>query len=116
MKMLIMALLTIFLVSCKGVNTRIVCKQIESAKIDALIVSQVSFKFNRCYKRCFSISDYQTVPDSQCGENFKSGNYPLETCDEVMGFHTNAWATELRPKLKKLNNLKSNLCDVSKSE
>ena len=55
--------------------------------------SLIAVKFN-----VFDLNNWKTVSDNYCGENFESGNYPLEECDEVMGFYVNDMATEIRPK------------------
>ena len=70
----------------------------------------ISFKFNRCRCRCFNVNNFSTVNDQYCGEAFKSGNYNLEYCDGLSGFHINDWLEEVKPKIKLLDRIKRDNC------
>jgi hypothetical protein len=98
----------IFLISsCK---TRIVCSQIEAAKIAPLPLCDISFQFKRCACRCFDLNEFKTVDDMQCGGGFSSGNFSLETCEGLSGFFIEDMALEIKPKIKQLNMIKSDYC------
>lgn len=111
MKAIIMMLLMTFLVGCK---TKIICRQIKSAIIRPLPLCDISFQFNRCRCSCFDINKFQSVNDNACtwpdGNEFKSGDYPIKTCEGVSGFFNEDWAIEVRPKIKKLARLKEDYC------
>ena len=40
--------------------------------------------------------------DSECGDDFKSGNYPPELCDKLSGFHIDLIAKKIKPKINEL--------------
>jgi hypothetical protein len=107
MKLITIALLTIFLTSCK---TKIVCKQIKKNQIDYVVIHTVKMKYNSCKVQCFDLNNWKTVSDNYCGDNFESGNYPLEECDQVQGFFVNDMATEIRPKIKDLARVRRDYC------
>lgn len=111
LKNIILLLIPLLISSkCARVDVALTCKQIRSAKINSLPTCDTSFKFNRCRVRCFNLTDYRTVPDWECGQDFKSGDYPLEYCEGCAGFYVDDWPIEVRPKIKKLKNLYRNLC------
>lgn len=70
----------------------------------------ISIKHNRCRVRCLDIDSFKVQPDGECGEEFRSGNFPLEKCEGVAGFIQKNWAIEAKPKIKKRKNLYGNLC------
>lgn len=113
-KRLTIILLILFsITSCK---TKIVCSQIESAKIAPLILYDISFQFNRCRARCFDLNKWVTLPLNQCagmeGYNLsESANLPLESCEGVAGFSIDDMAKEIRPKIKKLDSIKIDYCN-----
>lgn len=78
---------TILLVSCNTIEPR--------------ALADISFKFNRCRLRCYDFNKLETIADDNCGENFESGDYPLEACEGVIGAYVDDFATELRPKILK---------------
>tara|TARA_R110002020_G_scaffold50233_5_gene142143 strand:- start:766 stop:1071 length:306 start_codon:yes stop_codon:yes gene_type:complete len=98
------------IVSCTSVNTNLVCSQLRKSDIKAMPWYDVSFKKNRCRVRCFDIDSYKRVSDGMCGDDFRSGNYPLEKCEGVGGYKDKSWAREAKPKIKKRRNLFGNLC------
>ena len=108
--MLITTLLILLATSCRGVRKRIACGQIRSAQTDSKVKCDISFRFNRCKCSCFNLTEYATVDDKECGDDFESGRFPLEACEGMMGFHINDWADEFRPKIKKLNSSFKNYC------
>jgi hypothetical protein len=106
MKKSIMLLLMIFLSSCR---TAIICQQVESSKIPFVKLYDVSFKYDRCGVRCFDLNTWATVPLEKCGENL-SESLPLESCEGIAGFSLSDMAIEIRPKIKKLNQIKIDAC------
>jgi len=113
----------IFLTSCKD---KIICKEIKSYAIKPLVLYDVSFQFNRCRARCFNANKWITLPINSCPElsayasdypetfqitkDGETVNLPLEQCEGVSGFYLNDMATELRPKIKSLDSLKTENC------
>lgn len=101
-----------FLVSCKQ---KIICEQVKGAQIKPIIMKDISFQFNRCRLRCFDFNKWAELPMNKC-EGFaqlteeKSINLPLEVCDELVGFDLEDIALEVKPKIKKLSTIKSDLC------
>jgi len=75
-----------------------------------MVIHTVKVKYNSCKVQCFDFNNWKTVPDINCGEDFESGNYPLEYCDEVQGFNVNDMANELRPKIKDLARVRQDYC------
>jgi len=107
-----MMLLIMFLLS--SCNTYKVCRRIEKAKFNAAPICDISFKFERCRCRCFSLSDYQILPDRQCDNaegEFQSGNFPLKECEGISGFRVSNWASDIQPKTKKLIQLRNSNCN-----
>lgn len=108
MRIITMLLLTTFLVSCK---TKIICAEIKRNKFKAVPFCDISFKpVARCRCRCFDLNDYETVEDLACGENFTSGNFPLEECDQIAGPSLQDWAVEIRPKIKRYSQVRDTYC------
>jgi hypothetical protein len=110
---IIMMLLTLLLTSC--VNRALVCNQIKKSEIKPLVTCDLSFKFNRCRCRCFSLTKYAIIDDKYCGQSFISDDYPVDKCEGLQGFFVEDWATNVRPKQKKLYNLYENLCGEIKN-
>lgn len=99
--------LMIFLTSCK---TRIVCSQIKKNEINYLPIHTVKINFNSCKIQCFDLNNWKTVADKYCGDYFVSGNYPLDSCNEVIGFNVIDMAKELRPKVRDLARVRRDYC------
>jgi len=122
----------ISIVSCR---TQIYCAQIESAKIKPLILKDINIKFNRCRARCFDFNTWDALPDNKCpdfpktaliegltvygepvydknGKIDKGVNFPIEYCDGIGGFSNVDMADEVKPKIKKLNSIKTDLCSA----
>ncbi len=102
----------IFTVSCK---TKIICQQVESTKIKPIILSEVSFEFMRCRIRCFDFNEWKELDMKQCKgfeslTDEKSINLPIEACDGIAGFSNEDMAIEVKPKIKKLNAIKNDVC------
>jgi len=106
-KKLTIVLATIFLVSCRGA---LICKEIKSTVIKPLVNCDISLEFKRCRCRCFNLNNFTKLDDKLCGEDFESGNYPIETCNNVAGFILDDWTTEIKPKIKKLDRIKRDNC------
>lgn len=134
-----MMLMTIFLAvscaSCKKFTVKIICKEIRSAELIALPFYDVSFKYNRCRGRCFDFNQWAIRPLNDCkdlSDDLNKGfgtftadvettldgekivtegvDYPLNRCEGVGGFTAKDLATEVGPKIKKLNNIKDQFC------
>jgi len=106
----LMILLMIFITSSCKISRKLVCKQIENSRMKPMIHRDLSIKFQRCRIRCFNFNTMKTIKDKHCGDDFRSGNYGMEMCHGLAGFLNDDWAIELKPKVKKLNNLHYNLC------
>ena len=126
---LTMMLLTILWVSaCRSPNTQIVCSQLETHKIKNIKSCDISFRFNRCRCRCFNMNAWKEQPLKDCkefsgvvpeevrkfkkktGEVYEAVNYPADHCEGISGFYLDTIATEVRPNVKALNQIKENLC------
>lgn len=113
MKMITILLSMIFITSCK---TKIICSQVNSAKIIPIILYDISFKFDRCRARCFDLNTWATLPLNQCAgmDSYNLGevaNLPLESCEGVAGFSNEDMAIEIRPKIKMLDQIKKDYCN-----
>lgn len=110
-KLSMMLLWMIFLTSCK---TKIICAQINSAKIKPIMIYDVSFKYSRCRGRCLDINNWTTVPLNQCAgvaeDLGESVNLPLESCEGISGFVVEDIADDIRPNIKKLDAIKADYC------
>lgn len=116
-KLITIILPMIFLISCK---TKIICGQINSARIVPVMLYDVSFQFNRCRGRCFDVNEWKTLPINRCIGELDSQyipvidnaiNYPLEYCDGVAGFSLDDMSENIRPKVKELNAIKGDYCN-----
>lgn len=107
MKLNTIVLSMIFLISCK---TKIVCKQIKKNQINPVVIHTLKLQFNSCKAQCFDLNNWKTVEDFHCGEDFSSGNYPIEECNEIQGFYVEDMANELRPKIKDLARIRQDYC------
>lgn len=108
-KILMITLPMIFLsISCK---TKIICNQVNSARIENMRLCDLSLQFNRCRCRCFNINEFKTVEDAACGEDFQGGNHPIDYCEGISGFFVEDWAKEMKPKVKKLSNIRKDWCE-----
>lgn len=57
----------------------------------------------RCRVRCYDYNKLETVSDNKCNDEdtiFRSGNYPIEECDQVLGPSIQFFAEELRPGVR----------------
>ncbi len=111
-----MTLLTISLVSCRSVETKLVCAQIARHQIKPVQLCDVSFKYNRCRCRCFNFNSWDALPADKCSEFnglISAGNavdFPIEHCEGVAGFFLEDAALNVRPNIKALDKIKNNLC------
>lgn len=130
MKILITAMLMTSLVSCatgcKRVKQALVCAQVKQAIIKPLPFYDVSFKFDRCRARCFSMGNWENRPVDQCSE-LKGMNYetvttesgkrvqvvdfPIEHCEGVSGPVAEDWAREIKPKMRSLVRMRGTYCE-----
>ena len=117
---------TIFLSSC--VRQAIICNQIKTSEVKPLMMYDVSFKYSRCRGRCFDANKWETLKMGACvpmitepvdtarvlfngkEETIEVINYPLEHCEDLTGFNYKDMAYEIRPKVKKLHNIKIDNC------
>ena len=122
--LIMIPLSTIFLTNCP--KQAIICAQIESAKIKPLMLFDTSFKYDRCRGRCFDFNSWNTLPIKSCigksefltdkildekGNEIEVINYPIEFCEGVAGFSYIDMASEIRPKIKKLDGIKKDYCN-----
>lgn len=107
MRLSTIVLLMIFLTSCKD---KFICKQLDLNQFNYLVIRTVKLQYDNCKIQCFDLNNWRTVDDSNCGENFKSGNYPLDYCNEVQGFSIEDMANEVRPKIKNLAQMRKDYC------
>ena len=116
-KLITIILSTIFLTSCK--NQKLICKEIDNAKVNPVIMYDVSFVFNRCRARCFDVNEWKTLPISNCPRliddtedlTAESVNYEIEKCEGVAGFAIEDIAREIRPNVKRLSDLNKDVCN-----
>ena len=124
-----------FIVSCKK---KLVCSEIENNLIPPLILSDISFQFNRCRIRCFDFNEWRELSMDKCPQaygyfkpseeleamnerelkNFKaelskilSTDLPIEACDGLAGFSNEDMALEIKPRIKRLNAIKNDVCE-----
>ncbi len=70
--MRMMMLLMIFIVSCQSIPPSRHC--------------DISFNpKERCRCRCFDYNNLTRLEDKECGDDFHSGNFPIEYCDGIGG-------------------------------
>lgn len=70
MKVNIILLLTILLISSCNSYT---------------VICDLSTKYKRCRCRCFSLVSLKIVNEVNCGEDFDSGSYPINYCNNLIG-------------------------------
>lgn len=87
------------------------CRQVRRYAVKPLPMCDVSFHFSRCRCRCFNLNTFSQVDDSKCGDDFESGNFPLEKCEDISGFLADDWAKEVRPKIKAINRVRRDYCN-----
>lgn len=132
-KAITILMLMTFLISCK--NQKFICREIKNNMIAPTVLYDVSFVFNRCRARCFDANKWETLPISSCPKLIPTDlkfldivedhdelsklqlkgspqavNLDLEDCEGVAGFKVNDMALEIRPKVKRLNDLKIDSC------
>ena len=106
MRTITILLLTIFCLSFSGCGTverRIVCKQIDSHQIPDVEYCDISFSKNRCRCRMFDMNEWEPVGDPV--------NHPIEYCERIAGPRLDDIATNVRPQVKALAQLKRNMCN-----
>lgn len=118
----------IFLASCTTsckLKKKLICAQVKQATVKPLPFYDVSFKFNRCRARCFSMGDWESKPISQCpslaGMNsikIKEGkkkieviDFPIEYCEGISGPVVEDWAEEIKPKMRALIRMRGTYCE-----
>lgn len=123
MKTTTILLLTTFLISsCKD---KIICEQINSAKIRPLIIKNISFEFNRCRISCFDLNTWSTYKSLNACEEYKDDpetdeienaetnrEFPVSYCDNLLGFDASDMAKYVRPKIKELASIKKDNCKI----
>ena len=99
MKILIILLSMTFLSNCKA------------PKIKPQVLCDVSIEFDRCRCRCYDLMQIKAVDDSKCGDEFVSGDYDLNKCDGVAGFHINVIAEKINPCAKETKEFYQDTCE-----
>ena len=91
---------------------------VSSCQSTNYVMGDLSIKYNRCRIRCYNIDLLETVPEFNCDKKlsdnfpvfydrrdnflkFISGNYPLEVCDQLIGFYANDFAKKIKPQIRK---------------
>lgn len=117
LRLIMMLLMTLCLsAKCTSVNTRIVCAQIASHQIVPVMSCDISFKYDRCRCRCFDFNSWEALELNKCPEfpgkivSKAAIDYPIETCEGVVGFFLEDAALKIRPEIKALHAIKGNLC------
>lgn len=122
MRMLMIMLLMMFLslgASSCSTTRKIVCAQVADNQMKPLASGEVSFQFNRCRARCLDPNTWQALPLKNCKDEFPDAeddeeiarNYPLAKCEGLAGFFVEDIATEIRPKVTALNQIKKDYCN-----
>lgn len=112
-KMLMIMLGMIFLTSCNSPQRKIICKDVKRATIPPLVFCDADFEKMRCRCSCFDMNKNKTVKDNKCdkeNEVFKSGNYPLKECDQIVGPTLQDWSKYVRPNIRRLYKIKTTNC------
>ena len=92
--MLMIKLMMIFLMfSCS-------CVSIEKGPIYDLELDKLKSGINPCFVRCYDYEKLRIVEDRFCGEGFKSGNLPLEFCNETFLVKKRFFNNELSDAIK----------------
>ena len=91
-KLIMIGLLTIFSISCKG------------PKIKPKIMCDISFEFERCRCRCYDLMNIKTTSPKRCNVESEEDNWnlPIESCDEISGFFIQDLAKKIIPKARKI--------------
>jgi hypothetical protein len=83
-----------------------------------LASGDISLQFARCRARCLDPNTWEALPLKNCKEAFPDAgeeelarNYPLAKCEGLAGFFVEDIATEIRPKVKALNQIKKDYCN-----
>jgi len=108
-------LLTMCIISCGCiVRPKIICADISRAAFKPMVFCDISFSPEpRCRCRCFDMNVNRTINDSSCDKEdtiFKSGNYPIEHCDEIGGPTKKDWAIQVKPNIQRLQSIKKTYC------
>ena len=101
-KLLTIVLLTTFLVSCRSIERRMICSELDNYQIKPIEMCDINIKFYRCRCRQFDFNSWEALSEPI--------NHPLEYCDKLVGFNINDIAVEIKPKIKAMYRLKENLC------
>lgn len=110
MRLIMTALLMIFLTSCRSVERRVICAEIRKQEIAPVEMCDIQVDTDvfenlvsaRCRCRQFDINSWTALTEPV--------NHPLWHCNHIAGYRLEAIATEVRPKVKALYRLKENLC------
>jgi hypothetical protein len=132
MRMLTILLLMILCLSnssCSIIQTKITCEQIALHQISLHRSCDISFDYDRCRCRCFDFNKWVDAPFKSCkefqdvdpseirtvkrddGSRYEAANFPKEYCNGVSGFFLEDIATDIRPNVKALYQIKENLCE-----
>lgn len=130
LKLTIMLLTILWVSGCRSMNTSIVCSQLKEHEIPPIKSCDISMRLNRCRCRCFDYNSWNELPLKTCkefrdvsreeirkvrrkktGEFYEAVNYPADHCEGISGSFLDTLATEVRPRVKALHQIKENLCD-----
>lgn len=102
LKNMIAALMIFSISSCRSFERQLICGQIQEHQIKPHELCDISFQFNRCRCREFDFNTWEALSEPE--------NRPLEYCEGIAGFHVKDIATDIRPNVKALDEIKNNLC------
>lgn len=130
MRTLIMMLPMMFLIlgvsACGTTTHKLVCQDVRDNDIKPKRSCDLSFQFNRCRCRCFDFDQWQTKELKECPELDEGAmvfldtvdekgkavrDFPVQYCEGISGFFLEDMASEFRPKVKALNELRKMYCD-----
>jgi hypothetical protein len=112
--MLSMIFLSLGVGSCGTVQQKLLCAQINEARIAPKRFCDISIKFNRCRCRCLDMDTWSSLPLKECADGFGSDettiNLELEACEGIGGFPLPDIAEDIGPKMRLLSGIREDYC------
>ena len=87
--------LMILLVSC----VKIPYHPLKDVRIILHEDGSIDLDRSRCRVRCYNYNKLNTVDDDKCGEDFRSGNFSLVMCNQVLATDLAFFAEEIKPAI-----------------
>lgn len=85
-----------------------------SPQIKPLILHSVKWEYNSCAKRCYDLNTMKEIDESNCGPNFKKGNYDIAECDKISGFKNVDIANPIIPWAKEVKQFYEDMEDAKR--